>query len=169
MTTRQLLQLYPRAWRERYGEEFAEFVGDRRLSAQQVFDIVGGAVDAWLSPRVRASVRGATADGPRGGATVIQELKLKCATTTPRYTTREALMYAALMIVATFVMVTAGVWARRQGYKDAGEFLTSMAFPVSMLLSMPLYMKGQSWRVQALFIAVPMMILILLGYVAVKI
>jgi hypothetical protein len=169
MTARQLMHLYPRAWRERYGDEFAEFVGDRRLSAQQVIDIVGGAVDAWLSPTVRAAVRGATAGGRRGGATVIQELKLKCATTTPRYTTREALMYAGLMIVATFVMVTAGVWARRQGYKDAGEFLTSMAFPVSMLLTMPLYMKGQSWRVQTFFIVVPMTILILIGYVAVKI
>ena len=27
VTARQLLQLYPRAWRERYGEEFAEIVG----------------------------------------------------------------------------------------------------------------------------------------------
>ena len=166
---RQLLQLYPRAWRERYGEEFAEFVGDRRLSAQQVIDIVGGAIDAWLSPRVRASARGATADGRRGGATVIQELKLKCATSTPRYTNREALAYAGLMIAATFVMITAGVWARRQGYKDAGEFLTSLAFPASLLLTMPLYMKGQSWRVQTVFIVGPLLILLLLTYLSVKI
>ena len=169
MTARQLLQLYPRAWRERYGEEFAEFVGDRPLSAQQTVDIMAGAVDAWISPSVRASVRGSLAGTSNRGATMIQELKLKCATTTPRYTKREALFYAGLMIAASFVMIAAGVWARRQGYGDLGEFLTSLAFPASLLLTMPLYMKGQSWRAQAVFVLVPLMILIVLTYVAVKI
>ena len=169
MTARQLMQLYPRSWRERYGDEFTDFVGDRPLSLQQSIDIVSGAIDAWISPSVRASVRGAAAGGRRGGATVIQELKLKCATTTPRYTNREALFYAGLLIVSCLLMVTAGVWARRQGYQDLSEFLMALAFPASCLVTMPLYMKGQSWRAQAVFILMPLMILIVLTYVAVKI
>ena len=100
---------------------------------------------------------------------MIQELKLKCSTTTPRYTKREALLYAGLMLVACLLMVAAGSWARRLGHADVSEFLLALAFPGSALLTMPLYMKGQSWRAQAVFILVPLIILIVLTYVAVKI
>ena len=90
MTVEQLLRLYPRAWRERYGNEFADLVGARQLTMQQTFDIAVGAIDAWISPSVRASVRGATAGTKTRGDVMIQQLKLKvCATATPRYTTRD--------------------------------------------------------------------------------
>ena len=45
----RLLRLYPRAWRERFGEEFLETAGPGKLRFQQVIDIVSGAIDAWLS------------------------------------------------------------------------------------------------------------------------
>ncbi len=54
MTTAEgLLRLYPRAWRDRYGEEFLATVGDDALHVQQMIDIVMGAIDAWLSLDVR--------------------------------------------------------------------------------------------------------------------
>jgi len=170
MTARRLIQLYPRAWRERYGEEFAEFVGDRRLSVQQVIDIVGGALDAWASPSVRASVRGSVAGNSTGGAAMIQVLKLKCATRTPRYTTKDALIGAGVLIAVTFVLLEAGIVANRSGYHALGETLKGLAFPASMLLSMPFYLtKGLSWRAQALLLGVPTLILIAISYLATKI
>ena len=45
MTAQQLVRLYPRAWRERYGDEFVETVGRKALNPQQVIDIIGGALD----------------------------------------------------------------------------------------------------------------------------
>lgn len=47
----RLLRLYPRAWRERYGEEFAALLGERPASPRDTFDIVLGALDAHLRPR----------------------------------------------------------------------------------------------------------------------
>ena len=170
MTARQLLQLYPRAWRERYGDEFAEFVGDRRHSVQQVVDIVGGALDAWTSRSVRASVRGSVAGNSAGGATMVHELKLKCATRTANYTTKDALIGAGVIIGVSFVMLALGIAANRSGYATAGETLKGLAFPASMLLSMPFYLtKRLSWRAQTVLLGVPMLILIAISYLATKI
>jgi hypothetical protein len=170
MTARQLLQLYPRAWRERYGEEFAEFVGDRRLSVQQVIDIIGGALDAWTSPSVRASIRGSVAGSPTGGVTMIQTLKMKCAVRSPRYTTRDAMLGAGVTIGVSFVLLAVGIAANRAGYHILGEVLKGLAFPASLLLSMPFYLtKGLSWRANAVLLGVPMVILIVISYLATRI
>jgi hypothetical protein len=45
---RWLLRLYPRWWRERYGDEFAALLEDLRGDRPVVLDIVKGAVDARL-------------------------------------------------------------------------------------------------------------------------
>lgn len=45
-----LLRLYPRAWRERYGEEFDALLAETRLTPFVACDIVIGAVDAHLHP-----------------------------------------------------------------------------------------------------------------------
>jgi hypothetical protein len=45
-----LLRIYPRAWRERYGEELREQLGQRPLSVGVVADLLHGAVDAHLHP-----------------------------------------------------------------------------------------------------------------------
>ncbi len=50
-----LVRLYPRAWRERYGAEFLELLADRPASARDRFDILHGALDAWIHPQVRAT------------------------------------------------------------------------------------------------------------------
>jgi hypothetical protein len=50
-----LLSLYPRSWRERYGEEFAELLAARPPSLGDRVDIVRGAVDARLHPQVRGT------------------------------------------------------------------------------------------------------------------
>jgi hypothetical protein len=170
LTVRRLLSLYPRAWRERYGEEFAEFVGDRRLSAHQVVDIVGGALDAWTSRSVRASARGSVVGNSTGGATMVQALKVKCANRTGNYTTKDALVGAGVVIGVTFVLLTLGIAANRSGYPTLGEILKGLAFPASMLVSMPFYLtKGLSWRAQTILLGVPTLILVAISYFATKI
>lgn len=47
-----LLRLYPRSWRERYGEEFAALISERPPSLSDRVDIVRGAVDARLHPQL---------------------------------------------------------------------------------------------------------------------
>ena len=51
MTRHLLLRLYPRAWRERYGEELsAQLEAQRPLRIGVVVDLVRGALDAHLHP-----------------------------------------------------------------------------------------------------------------------
>lgn len=45
-----LVRLYPRAWRERYSEEFEALLGDCLLSPLEMLDVVIGALDAWFHP-----------------------------------------------------------------------------------------------------------------------
>jgi hypothetical protein len=44
----RLIGLYPKAWRDRYGEEFAAILADRPLGPFDVADVVLGALDARL-------------------------------------------------------------------------------------------------------------------------
>lgn len=44
-----LVQLYPRAWRERYGDELSDLIADRPLDWPLIFDVARGAAGAhWL-------------------------------------------------------------------------------------------------------------------------
>lgn len=45
---RRLLRLYPRAWRERYGEEVTLIVAQRRITFWTLLDVALGAVDAHI-------------------------------------------------------------------------------------------------------------------------
>ena len=162
MTADRLLRLYPRAWRERYGEEFLEFVGPGRLRLQQVIDIVSGAVDAHLSREVRRST---APEG--GGALMLTSLKAACVRTGPRVTTRDGVIGAAVMIGATIVFVALGTVLKRQGWESASEVVLSLSYFAALLLTMPfLWLKGKSWKVQAFFVGVPMLVLIGSGYLS---
>ncbi|MET7330002.1 hypothetical protein [Nonomuraea sp. NPDC005650] len=46
-----VLSLYPKAWRERYGEEVADLVAARPVRVRTVLDLASGAADAWLHHR----------------------------------------------------------------------------------------------------------------------
>jgi hypothetical protein len=170
VNARQLIQLYPRRWRERYGTEFVEVVGDKNLSVQQTIDILAGVVDAWISPSVRASVRSSAAGNANGGTAMIQQLKMKCATSTPRYTTKDSLISAGVLIATSLVLLALGIAANRQGYHTLGEVLKGVAFPASVMISMPFaLLKGQPTRVQTFLVMVPLVFLLAISYLATKI
>ena len=50
-----LIRLYPRAWRERYGDEFLALIAERPPTLRDRVDIVRGALDARLSPQLPGS------------------------------------------------------------------------------------------------------------------
>ena len=166
MTARQLLQLYPRAWRERYGEEFVETVGARPLNAQQAIDIVGGAIDAWITFK-SATTRLRT---PGGGEIMTQQWKAICATSGVRYTKRDALISAGVMIAASFLLVAAGIYARSTGRPELGDALVSVSFPIALMVSMPFaILKGQPKTVQVVSLVFSTLILIIATWIATKI
>ncbi|MEQ4724960.1 hypothetical protein [Nonomuraea sp. B19D2] len=65
-----MLSLYPKAWRERYGEEVADLIASRPARVRTVLDLIKGAADAWVHHR---HVPGA------GGLTVPLAAVLVCA------------------------------------------------------------------------------------------
>ncbi len=145
MTGDRLLWLYPRGWRERYGDEFLAIVGDRPLGLGEWIDIVSGAIDAHLS----RDVRRAAASGTTGGGSavnVIQALKLRqCGESAVGI--REGLIGAAILIVGSLAAVAVKVWLSAAGQPEAGRWATDLSFPLLYLfVSNAIIMKGQSWR-----------------------
>ena len=49
------LRLYPRAWRERYGDEMLALLEEHPAALGDLFDLIRGALDAHLHPQVRGS------------------------------------------------------------------------------------------------------------------
>lgn len=166
MAAERLLRLYPRAWRERYGEEFLATVGPEALSLQRVIDIVSGAIDAWLSADVRRATK-ARPVTPSGGRPMTPKPMMICESTKARYTTRDGLIGAGVMIAATLLFLIVGIAARREGWQATGEVLKALAFPASMTLSMPFWlMKGQPWKAQVVIVGGTLVMLVAIGYVS---
>jgi hypothetical protein len=58
MNGRWLVRLYPRAWRERYGQEFLALLEELSASPRVVLDALFGAADAHLRPQVASRSAG---------------------------------------------------------------------------------------------------------------
>jgi hypothetical protein len=164
MTARTLLGLFPRAWRERYGDEFVTTAGDNSLRAQQVIDVLFAAADAWISADVRRAVQ------PLGSATVggnVMSVKMLMCRSNARYTTRDAALAAGVMIGLTIVLALGANWAEREGAKTVQTVLNSLVFFGPLLVSLPLWLtKGQPWRGQALIIGGTLIFLSVIGWFA---
>jgi len=162
----RLLRLYPRAWRDRYGDEFLATVGPARLSVQQVVDIVSGAIDAWLSADVRRATATVQVASSGGRPTMLQTL-IACEQRSARYTKRDSLIGAGVMIGVTLVFTIAGTAARRGGWPVTGDVLMNVAFMGSLTLSMPFWlMKGQPWKAQAVIVGTTLILLVASAYLA---
>jgi hypothetical protein len=164
MTASQLLRLYPRGWRERYGDEFLATVGDEALRFQQIVNIVSGAIDARLSADVRRSVAGTS---QQGVTAMHPSLKALCGTGDYRMTTRDGLIGAAVMLLGTAILVALGILANRAGHPAMGEALKSLSFSVALTLSMPAtFLKGQPWKAQFVICGATLLLLVVATYVA---
>src|SRR5262245_55418324 len=116
----RLLRLYPRPWRERYGEEFLATAGDGALHPQQVIDVVSGAIDAWLSGEVRRAVQVGNGQVSAGGTMLKAML---CETKSYRATPRDGLIGAAVMIGLSALFAVLLMATRRAGMPIATGIL----------------------------------------------
>jgi hypothetical protein len=168
MRAARLLRLFPRAWRERYGDEFLALVGDGPLGTRQIVNVISAAIDARLSPDVRKLAGATSRAGISQGDTVMTAtLRRACARPSPPLTTRDGLIGAAVIVGGTFALLAAGRMAGGLGYHGANEFLKGLAFPVSALVSNGFtFLKGQPWKAQAVIIGGGLVILAACGVVA---
>lgn len=173
-TAEQLVRLYPRRWRERYSEEFIATAGTGALPARTMFDIVMGAIDAWLSSDARIATRtygmASPGGGPEGGGgRAMLKTMLVCRRSTDGVTTRSALVGAGIMVVGAFLFSAAGIYLKHSGYPVAGETLKGLAFTGPFVIAMPFWaMRGQPWRAQAAITGITLAIVTVLAYVAAK-
>jgi drug/metabolite transporter (DMT)-like permease len=98
-----LLQLYPTAWRRRYGEEFASVLQRQRLSLGLAVDVLGGAVDAWLHPQIEATER----EIAKGEKTMTNEMIERCAAGGPKLSQRDQILASAMMLLGALIMAIA--------------------------------------------------------------
>ncbi len=133
MTAQQLVRLYPRAWRERYGDEFVETVGPKALHPQQVLDIIGGAIDARMSFRSKK----AKAQTEGGGEVMVQQWKAICHDEFGPVHEARRVDFGRRPARRDVGDLGRGHIAGSQGYKELGDVLKGLVFPVSATISMP--------------------------------
>jgi hypothetical protein len=168
MKADRLLRLYPRAWRDRYGDEFLALLGDRPVRLPQIIDIVSGAIDAHVSSDIRAMASRGHVTHIQGGTAVMEALKQSCIHDKPAILSkRDAWIGASVMVAGSIVLSALGIWFNRAGFETFGEAVKAAAFPVSVLLSMPFtFVKGRSWKAQCVLVGLPLAIVLFLTYVA---
>ena len=150
MRATDLIRLYPRAWRSRYGEEFHELVASQRIGPRLIFDILVGALDARLAPQPQIA---ASAQGGAEGGRVMEILRTSCGT--PAVSRTEALKHAILIVGLTGVAAALAVWLKRAvGENIWIEALMASTASIAPLLYLPILMRAHPLRTRvALVIA----------------
>jgi hypothetical protein len=64
-----LLRLYPRAWRDRYGDELAALLEEQPATLLDRLDLVRGAIDARMHPQVPGTAASPTKEHPMSNKT----------------------------------------------------------------------------------------------------
>jgi hypothetical protein len=81
--------------------------------------------------------------------------------------TRDALLGAGVTLAGAALFSALGIAAQRSGHELAGDQVLYAAFPASVLLSLPFtYLKGRPWPAQLLYVALPMLLVVLIGIAA---
>jgi hypothetical protein len=140
-----LLRMYPRAWRERYGDEFLALLASEPQTPRLVLDVLAGALDARLNARLGTRVAKPAAVASRGLA-LIGGLSFRCGAA-PRQTRAEMLV-SSLVLAGLMVGLTALYVAMRHTYGSAlwVEALGFAALPLSLAVwAAQIQWKGTSW------------------------
>ena len=155
-----LVQLYPAAWRRRYGEEFATVLQGQRLSLGLMVDVLGGAVDAWLHPQIQA-VEHETA---RGEKTMTNEMIKRCAAGGPKLSQRDQILGGIAMAVGALILATAYVVLRKLYHaRPAVEALSYMSmFGMFLLYTQMAYLRRHRVSTQVVTVGGGMALLYLI-------
>ena len=155
MRATDLIRLYPRAWRERYGEEFHELVASHTAGPRLIFDILIGALDARLAPQPQVAE---SAKGAVPGGRVMEILKSSCGA--PPVSRSEALKQAVLIVAVTLAVALLAVWLKRQvGENVWVEALLASTASIAPLLYLPFLMRAHPVRTRVA------LVLVLFGFV----
>ena len=154
---RILLRLYPKAWRNLYGDEFAGILKAQRMSPRLLLDIIGGAVDARLQPQVHSN---------KGDVMTMGFLK-RCAVGGPQLSKSEQLMGSAAMVV--FSLLFGGLYVLASYLYRGNDMVDAfgiMAFPAALVAAMPFtYLKDHSRASKVLIVGGLLLILAAISYV----
>ena len=146
MTIAWLMRLYPRVWRDRYGEEFIATLSAQRTTPLLVLDIILGAVDAHLHPQISARAF--------AGDRSMTNLQRRCSFTTAAAGPRDHFV-ASGVTIGCLVVFTVLWLACKQSFRETAwvEALGVMLFPVALVLGLPFaYTKGWPAITQAVFV-----------------
>lgn len=124
-----LMKLYPAAWRERYGEEFAAVLAEQRGSLGMVIDVLGGAADAWLHPQVAKQVS-------QGEETMTNAMIKRCSLGGPKLSSRDQIIVGLWTALGILALAVVYVMARKSHPSPAVEAINYMAVPGMFILSM---------------------------------
>ena len=149
-----LLNLYPRAWRRRYGDEVAEMLAGRAFSLRTSVDLIAGAIDVWLHPSETLAAARMAQSKEEDNSMLNRIARLECSLSAD-VSTEDQRKSAGVMIGGTIVLTLAWMALRRQlGDNPYVDSLSVMPFLIPFLLSMRYtYLKGRPASVQAVFIA----------------
>ena len=163
MIAERLLWLYPRKWRERYGDEFLALTGDRPLVFRQVVDIVSAAIDARLSLDMRRMAGHGTNLGGEGDV-MMATLKRTCLMNAgAAVTIRDGLIGAGVIVGGSIAVSALAAALTLTGHRAAGEAVKRFALPVTIVLwAHFMYLRAQPWKVQAVFLGA-MAVLLTIG------
>jgi hypothetical protein len=143
-----LVRLYPKAWRERYGEEFSEVLAGQHASVGMIVDVLGGALDARLHPQVHVRSTAGKEDA------MTADMMKRCALGGPKVSKREMLWGSVALAVAYLAMTAVYVALRKVFHGvPAVEALGYTLFPVPMLVFLQMaYLRRRSLAAQVLFL-----------------
>ena len=144
-----LVQLYPTAWRRRYGEEFAAVLQGQRLSLGLVVDVLGGAADAWLHPQPRMAQTSKT-----NGDEMTSAMFQRCMAGGPKLSTREQKAASMAMIASALVMAVLYIVLRKIYHAaPAVEAVGYSSFPaMSLIYAQAAYLRKRPWFTQVLIV-----------------
>ena len=106
-----LVRLYPAAWRQRYGEEFASILATQPMTTALFLDVLSGALDARLHPQLWAKSSPNTSELTEGDSMTIAMMK-RCLVGGPsssrqdRKSARTATIIASLATALIYLALT---------------------------------------------------------------
>lgn len=160
--TTALIRLYPQAWRTRYGAEMAEMLASEPLTLRSATDLVAGAIDARLNPRL------VPAGTPAGGKGAHMTPRLfRCSSTV--FSKEDTWRSASWMIGGSLALtLIATLLQAAIGRNSLSEALLYGAFPAALMLSNEsMYFKPYSRHVRLTLSLGGALLIILMMWVSV--
>ena len=120
-----MLRLYPRAWRERYGEELEAYLDSEPFGFRTALDLLLGAIDARMNPQP------ITASNATEGKSVVSRI-MAC----ERRNCYDGKQGAAWMIgVSLAAVLIAGGIQLRYGQSEYTQGLLNAGFPIALWIT----------------------------------